>query len=120
MTRPVWRLWPPTEGVEFVGALCDPEPVISGPRPIWVKIIIFVEGSRWIPKVGYLDNMKLSSTWGDGTMITTAMRFYERPIFVFSKLESRPSIISYSGLTAEAKPIFLGYTESAKGQGLNH
>ena len=68
----------------------------------------------------YLDNMRLSSTWGDGTMIETAMRFYERPIIVFSELESRPSIISYTGITADAKPIFLGYTETAKDQGLNH
>ena len=68
--------------------------------------------------------MGLPSTWGDGTMIETAMWFYRRPIFVYSESgvndNYRPSIISYPGLTADAKPIFLGYTEFSKGQGLNH
>ena len=56
--------------------------------------------------------MELPSTWGDGTMIEIAMKFYKRPILLYylqSDLNDncRPSIFSYPGLTADAKPIFL-------------
>ena len=69
--------------------------------------------------------MELPSTWGDGTMIEIAMKFYKRPILLYylqSDLNDncRPSIFSYPGLTADAKPIFLGYTETTKFQGKNH
>ena len=69
----------------------------------------------------YIKKMSAKATWGDGTIIEIAMRFYNRPVIVISGInKNERSEISYPGLESNSKPLYLGYSEFVKGKGNNH
>lgn len=67
----------------------------------------------------YLDNMAKDKTWGDGTMIQTAVCLYNRPIYVFQKDGKIACLNSTGSEGMHSEPLYIGFIATPNGKN-NH
>ena len=57
----------------------------------------------------YLQRMSTSGQWGDGVMLASACRLYQRPIHVI--LDNKQSVVFSSSENMSKLPVYLGYLQ---------